>query len=155
MMRNKKKDGFTLMELVLSISLMGILAVAAIAVVFNHKGSYLEVAGKKARSDIEHARGLAMMKKGTTFGVFFDQANNRYTVYEGSVGNPVPDPLTKGNLIESFTKWPGVSVTSNYTVEFGPFGNPTTGGGGSVDLTDGTDSKTISVTAGTGKVSLQ
>jgi prepilin-type N-terminal cleavage/methylation domain-containing protein len=150
------RKGFTLIELVLVIAIMGVLAVATSVIVNDYKKSYINLASKKVMSDIQHARGLAMMKKGTTFGVYFDQGNNRYTVYEGTVSTPVADPQTKQNLIETFSKWPGVSITGgNYTVEFNSVGAPTTGGGGGVSVTDGTTTKTITVTVVTGKVNVQ
>ena len=150
------KKGFTLIELVLVIAITGILAVSVVTISIQHKSAYIDIASKKMRSDIEHARGLAMMKKGTTYGVFFNVAGNSYTVYQGTNATPVADPLTKANLVETFSKWSGVHLTgSNYTVEFNSVGAPSTGGGGSVQVTDGTTTKTLSVTAVTGKVSLQ
>lgn len=151
-----RNAGFTTIELVLTIALLGVLALGITTMTMDYKRSYMEVAPQKARSDIEYARSLAMMKRGTTFGVFFDDTLDRYTVYEASVSSPVASPQTKQSLIETFSKWPGVTVTGgNYTVEFGQFGQPTTGGGGSVQLTDGSVTKTISVTANTGRVSVQ
>ena len=144
--------GFTLIELVLVIALLGILASAAVVAVFNYKKSYIEVAKHKIVSDINLAQTWAMTKKGTTFGVFFDSTNNRYTVYEGTTATPVDDPLTKQDLIENFTHFPGVSIVANYTVEFNQYGAPITGGGGSLQITDGTVTKTITVTTGTGRV---
>ncbi len=144
--------GFTIIELVLVIALLGILGAAATVVVFNYKKTYIEVAKHKIVSDINFAQQLAMTKKGTTFGVFFDKTNNRYTVYQGTTATPVADPLTKQNLIESFTRFPGVSIVANFTVEFNQYGSPTTGGGGNVQITDGTVTKTITVTTGTGRV---
>lgn len=147
--------GFTLIELVMVIGILGVLAVSAITLVFDYKKSYVQVAGEKVRADIEYARGQAMMKKGTAFGVFFNASANTYTVYENSVATPTQDPQTKQNLIETFSKWPGVTITGgNYTVQFDSVGAPTVGGGGSVQITDGTTTKTISVLS-TGKVGLQ
>jgi hypothetical protein len=114
------------------------------------------VVADKIKSDIEHARGLAMMKQGAVYGVFFDDTNDRYTVYRGTTATPVQDPQTKQDLIETFSKWPGVIISGgNYTVEFNQYGDPSTGGGGSVTITDGTSTKTISVTAVTGKTTIQ
>lgn len=150
------RKGLTLIELVLVIAISGVLSVVVATIVINLKRGNLEVAVQKARSDIEHAKGFAMTKQGTVFGVFFDDTNDRYTVYQGSIATPVSDPLTKQNLIETFSKWPGVTITGgNFTVEFNSVGAPTVGGGGSVSLTDGTTTRTVSVTAVTGKVSVQ
>lgn len=145
-----------MIELVLVIALMGILAVSVVTMTVSSSRQNIEIAAKKIRSDIEHARGLAMMKKGAVFGVTFNAAANTYTVYEGASASPVKDPLTKQNLVETFARWGNVSITGgNYTVEFGPTGAPTTGGGGSVTITDGTNNKTIGVLAGTGRVTVQ
>ncbi len=152
----RSKIGFTLIELVVVIAITGILAVATTVVIYNYKQSYLPIAANKIKSDIEHARGLAMMRQGTTYGVYFNDATDTYTVYQGTVATPVADPQTKQNLIETFSKWPGLSITGgSYTVEFNQFGAPSTGGGGSVTITDGTNTRIISVTAGTGKVTVQ
>jgi prepilin-type N-terminal cleavage/methylation domain-containing protein len=145
--------GFTLIELVLVLALLGILTATAVVYVFNYQKTYIEVAKHKIVSDINLAQQMAMTKKGTTFGVFFDSAANRYTVYENTVATPIPDPLNKQNLIEDFSRFPGVSIIANFTVEFNSFGAPTTGGGGSVQITDGTATKAISITTGTGRIS--
>jgi Tfp pilus assembly protein FimT len=149
-------DGFTLIELALIIALLGLVAVGVVTMTFNFKRSHLQVAAEKIRTDIEQVRSLAMTKKGTVFGVFFNDSTDQYTVYQGTVSAPIADPLTKQNLIETFSKWSGVTLTGgNYTVEFNSLGSPTTGGGGSVQITDGTSAKTITVTAGTGHVIVQ
>jgi len=149
-------SGFTLIELVLTIALLGVMAVAVTVMVINPTRANAEVAAQKARSDIEHARSLAMMKKGTTFGVYFDDSADEYTVYETAVANPVPNPQTKQDLIEDFTKYSGVTITGgDYTVEFDSLGAPTVGGGGSVQITDGSNTYTISINASTGRVDVQ
>lgn len=145
-----------MVELVLVLALLGLLAVGIVSLTFNFKRSHLQVAAQKVRSDIEYARSLAMTKRGTLFGVFFEDSTDQYTVYQATVTTPVADPLTKQNLVETFSKWSGVTITGgNYTVEFNSLGAPATGGGGSVQITDGTSAKTITVTAGTGYVTVQ
>ncbi|MFH1356582.1 MAG: GspH/FimT family pseudopilin [bacterium] len=147
--------GFTLIELVVVIALIGILSVSVVVMSVNFSKTNITVVAQKIRSDIEYARSLAMTKKGTTFGAFFDDANDEYTVYESVVGTPILDPLTKQSFLEDFSKWSSVTITGgDYTVEFNRVGVPTTGGGGSVQITDGSTTKTIAVTAGTGKVSV-
>lgn len=151
-----KQSGMTLVETILTAAIVGVLAAAIGIIIFSHKKAYLTIASKKIKTDIEYARDLAMTKKGSVFGVFFNAASNTYTVYEGSTANPVKDPLTKQSLIENFSKFGGVRITgNNYTVEFNAFGSPAVGGGGSVRITDGSVTKTIMVIIETGKVVIQ
>lgn len=152
---NRKQNGMTIIELVLTISLLALMSVTIAVIAINYKSSYIEIASQKIRSDIEHARSLAMTKKGTVFGVYFNNTSNEYIVYEASSATPVDDPQTKQPLIENFSKWPSVNITgSDYTVEFNEFGAPTLGGGGSVSISDGSVTKAISVDAGTGRVAI-
>ncbi|MFH1874370.1 MAG: type II secretion system protein [Pseudomonadota bacterium] len=147
------QKGFTLLEFVLIIAIAGILSVAVISVIVDYKGANIEVAAQKARSDIELARSLAMTKRGTTFGVSFDDSSDEYVVYETNVASPIPDPQTKQNFLEDFSRWSGVTITNgDYVVEFNEFGEPTTGGGGEVRITNGTKTYRITVLANTGKV---
>jgi len=150
------RKGFTLIELVLVIAILGVLSIGVATMVINYKSSYIYTASQKVRSDIEYARSLATMKQGTVYGVFFNDSTDQYTVYRTNISNPFQDPLTKQDFLETFIKFPGVTITGgNYTVEFNKFGAPTTGGGGNVSITDGTVTKIIRVIAGTGKVTIQ
>ena len=149
------KRGFTIAELVLVIAIVGVLAIAVGTIMIDSQKTHIGIAAKKVKSDIDHARSWAMAKRGTTYGVYFDDSNDQYTVYENTVGTPVLNPQTRQNMVQDFSQFPNISITGgDYTVEFGQFGNPTTGGGGSVQITDGSTTKTISVTAGTGRVNV-
>ncbi len=155
-MFNKRSSGFTLIELVAVIAITGVLSIGVVALLGDWGKSKLEAASVKVKSDIELARSLAMMRRGEVYGVFVDVAGNTYTVYQSTVSTPVPDPQTRQPLIETFSKWPGVTLDgSNYTVEFNRLGAPTIGGGGGFSLTDGSSSKSIAIDALTGRVTLQ
>lgn len=150
------ETGFSLLELVLVITLLGILGVAVGVIVFNSQQSHITVAAQKVKSDIQFAREYALTKRGTTYGVAFDDATDSYTVYVGTVATPVLNPNTQAPMIEDFAGFPGVSITGgDYTVEFDKFGKPTTGGGSSVQITDGSTTKTITVITNTGRVTIQ
>jgi prepilin-type N-terminal cleavage/methylation domain-containing protein len=145
--------GFSLIELVLVISLLGILAFSVVTITFDTTTSHLTVAAKKIQSDILYARSLAMTRRGVTFGVAFTDATDTYVVYETSTATPVLSPVNRQPMNEDFAKFPGVTITGgNYTVEFNRKGAPSAGGGGSVQITNGTTTKTISVVANTGRV---
>ena len=95
------------------------------------------------------------MTTGETSGIEF-LAGGAYTVYEGTTTTPLTDPLTKESMIVTLSSlYPNISISTSYTVEFNTFGAPTTGGGGSVTITDGTTTKTVTVTTETGKVTIQ
>ncbi len=95
------------------------------------------------------------MMTGQTSGVQFISGGS-YTVYQGSTATPLTSPLDKQNMVITLAnKYPNIVISSNYTVEFNSMGTPTTGGGGSVTISDGTNSKVIAVTANTGMVAIQ
>lgn len=145
--------GFTLIELVLVIALLGILAMAVVTFTPSPSLARLDSASKQVSSDIEYVRQSAMTRE-TVHGIEFI-ANGNYTAYQTSTATPVLDPLTKQNMIVNFSSfYSGVSIQNNYTVEFDRFGKPI-GGGGSVTLTNGSTTKIISVQANTGRVSIQ
>ena len=149
-----RKSGFTLVETVVMIAVLGVLAIVAIQIVPNLSRSRLDVAAKQVTSDIELARQMAQTK-GQTSGVKFVSGGS-YTAYLGTTATPIKSPLTKADMVILLSSnYPGVSISSNYVVEFNRFGQPTTGGGGSVTLTDGTSTKTVTITANTGKVTQQ
>lgn len=147
-------NGYTLIELVLVIAILGILAIAVVLISPSITPARLDAAAKQVQSDIEYAQQMAMMVT-TTHGVSF-VASGAYTVYESTTATPIASPLTKQSMVMTLSdKFPDISIQNNYTVEFNSFGSPTTGGGGSVVVTDGTNTRTITVTANTGKVTLE
>lgn len=147
------RSGFTLIEVVLTIGLIGILGFSVAIITGGVTSGNLAVAAKKVQSDIQFARSLAMTNQGTTYGVAFTDSSDSYIVYETDVGSPVTNPLTKEAMNEDFSQFPGISITGgNFTVEFNRYGAPTTGGGGNVQLTDGSSTKSIEVTTNTGRV---
>lgn len=148
------QKAFTLVEFVLVIAVLGIISVAAITMSPSVTPARLDAAARQVQSDIEYAKQNAMMTT-TDSGVDF-VADGDYTVYENSTATPLASPLTKQNMVIKLSeKFPGISIQGNYTVEFNQFGAPTVGGGGTVVITDGTNTKTILVTANTGKVAVQ
>jgi prepilin-type N-terminal cleavage/methylation domain-containing protein len=145
--------GFTIIEIILVISLLGLLAVGA--VVFSPSGApksfSLDGATKQIQSHIQYAQQHALLHR-TTAGVDF-VSSGAYTVYQGTTATPLSDPLTKQDLIITLGDvYNGVSLSANYTVEFNKYGEPSVGGAGSVTVTDGTTTNTVTVAATTGRV---
>lgn len=146
--------GFTLLELVLTIALLGALALGLVLISPSIAPARLDAAAKQVVSAIQYAQQNAATTTQTS-GVFF-VSGGAYTVYQGTTATPLADPLTKQNMIITLSdRYPGVSLSSNYTVEFNRMGIPTTGGGGNVTITDGSSTKTIQVTANTGAALIQ
>ncbi len=146
--------GISVVEIVGVLALLGILGLAALVWVPADAPARLDAAAKQMQSDIEHARQLAMTSA-ATHGVQFI-AGGSYTVYRGTIATPVLSPLTHLNMVVNLgTLYPGVSLQNAYTVEFDRFGAPLVGGGGSVTVTNGTQTRQIAVVAVTGRVVLQ
>lgn len=146
--------GFTLIELVMVIAIMGVLGVAAVVSMQSPSSAQLGAASTQVQSDIEFAKQNAVMT-GQTSGVNFT-ANGTYTVYQGTTATPLKSPMSQQDMITTLsTNYPNVTISTNYVVEFNAFGAPTTGGGGNVKITNGSATKTISVTANTGLVTVQ
>lgn len=166
--------GFTLIELVLMIGVLGIVSVAAVTFFSNLGNVKSEAAARKLVSDLAYARHLATTRN-TSHGVSFDTASNAYTVYVYDSGTgaetPVTDPLRRVPMVIDLDSFPGLSgstignplfgVTTN--VRFSPGqGIPEDGNGtvlaapGSVEVSEyGGVLRSVVVQPGTGEVSIQ
>lgn len=146
--------GASLVEIVSVIGLLGVLAVAAVVLVPSGEPARLDAAVKQLQSDLQHARQLAMTT-GITHGAQFVQ-NGSYTVYISTIATPILSPHTRQTMvITPGSKYPGVTILSNYTVEFNAYGAPSLGGDGSVTLGNSAGSKSVLVRAGTGSMVIQ
>jgi hypothetical protein len=92
-------------------------------------------------SDIRYAQEFAMAN-GVSKSVNFTSGSSIYTF------SPTNNLDPSGQLPS------GVTLGSNYTITFNSLGEPTTGGDGSVTVTGGGQSSTISVVNYTGKVNI-
>jgi type II secretory pathway pseudopilin PulG len=92
-------------------------------------------------SDIRYAQEFAMANR-VSKSVNFTFGSSIYTFSPSSGLDP------SGQLPS------GITINSNYTITFNSLGEPTTGGGGSVTVTGGGQSRTISVVNYTGKVNI-
>jgi type II secretory pathway pseudopilin PulG len=92
-------------------------------------------------SDIRYVQESAMANR-VSKSVIFTSGSSVYTF------NPTSSLDPSGQLPS------GVTISNNFTITFNSLGEPTTGGGGSVTVSDGVQSKTISVVNYTGKVNI-
>lgn len=128
----RSEQGFTLLELLLVVSMLGVISLLFISYTGDVGNVSVDAASWKIQSDIRYAQQLAT-NKGTTHGVDFVR-NGNYTVYSGTTSTPVSDPLKHIPMIESLSSFGDLSINNNYRVEFDKFGAPTLGGGGNVEI---------------------
>ena len=137
------------------IAMMGILSVVIYLLTPSVPEVRLDAAAKTAASDVAYAQQYATLT-GNTAGVAFFSTTDSYTVYVGSAATPLVSPLTKQNMTNVFSdNFPGISISNDYTIEFNAMGAPSTGGGGSVTFSDGTNAKVMAVRANTGNIDIQ
>lgn len=176
-----RKKGFTLIELIMILTIIGILAAVAVARMPNMAPIRIDMVARKLQSDIRYAQSLAVSTQRWT-GLLFSAANNNYSVYIDGIddGASIPsgwsivnDPLTKKNYTVQLNSgdFAGVEIAivyfngnDNYLV-FDRWGNPYsyTGSGAPVALgnpagvriSSSSGTKDIVVERGTGRVYLQ
>ena len=152
------QKGFTLIELVIILVLLGIVAVFVAPRLGNVPSMNAAALSDKLRADIRYAQNLAMTRN-QRGRVTFRNAPNGYDVTLG--GNPVIDPAGSGNLSVTLNtgNYVGISIaiptgfSGNY-VEFDSMGVPYDSGGAlaaakSVTVANG---QTVTVTPQTGAV---
>lgn len=157
----KKQKGYTLVELILTIAVMGILAGIATPLIGNSNDAMsLDGVSKKIESELRYAQSLATT---TSDSYGFDatgQTTYQVYKYENGVKTVVDSPHDHQPLsYDMADKYPGVNFVADsfptYTVIFDETGKPTTGGGTTITLTtqDG-DTKTITISSGTGNINI-
>jgi len=127
--------GFTIVELVMVVVLIGILAVSVVPKFVDTSAFSLAGGAAMAAADIRYTQELAMGTHSSKT-IVFTTSNNFYTVNSQTVNLPSR-----------------VTISSGTTFTFNSLGEPTTGGGSSVTLSAGDETKTITVESYTGRVS--
>lgn len=155
-----KKDigGFTLIEIVVVIVLLGIITIVAVPQFTNTLASKrLYDAIEKLNDDLNYCRDYAISQHTNTY-IRFGIANNRYRLFYGdtyATRVALYDPARSSaawftiNSVYTNVSLQSVSFASNI-ISFDWWGTPSEGG--SVVLTNGTNTHTISVSAETGYV---
>jgi MSHA pilin protein MshC len=127
--------GFTIIELIMVVVLIGILAVSVVPKFMDTSAISLLGGAAMAVADIRYTQELAMGTH-TSKTITFTTNDTFYTVNSQTMNLPSR-----------------VSISSGETFTFNSLGEPTTGGGSSVEIQAGSSTKTITVESYTGRVS--
>lgn len=141
-MENSK--GITFIEVLAVLVIIGILSAILIPrldLAFTTSRASVDGGAYMIASDIRYAQEFAMANR-VSKSVIFTSGSSVYTF------NPTD------NMDPSARLPSGVTISNNFTVTFNSLGEPTTGGGGSVTVSGGGLSRTISIVNYTGKVNI-
>jgi prepilin-type N-terminal cleavage/methylation domain-containing protein len=127
--------GFTLIELIMVMVLISILAVSVVPKFMDTSAISLQGGAAMAVADIRYTQELAMSTH-TSKTITFTTNDTYYTVNSQTMNLPSR-----------------VSISSGATFTFNSLGEPTTGGGSSVEIQAGSSTKTITVENYTGRAS--
>ena len=127
--------GFTLVELIMVIVLISVIAVSVIPKFWDTSAFSLEGGAAMVAADIRYTQELAMSTHSPKT-ITFATNDTYYTVNSQTMNLPSR-----------------VSISSGATFTFNSLGEPTAGGGSSVQITAGGSTKTITVESYTGRVS--
>jgi len=136
--------GMTLIEVTLVLVIIGILSAVVVTkldIGLTTSRTSVDGAAYMIASDIRYAQEFAMANR-VSKSVIFTSGSSVYSF------NPANNLDSSGRLPS------GVTINNNFTITFNSLGEPTTGGGGSVTVSGGGQTKTISVVNYTGKVNI-
>jgi len=125
---------------VVIISILSAIVIPRLNVTDSSKTS-VDGAALMAASDIRYAQEFAMANR-ISKSVVFNSGSSIWTFAP-------PNTLDPSGQLPS-----GVTIGSNFTITFNSLGEPTVGGGGSVSVSSGGQTKTIGIVNYTGKVNI-
>ena len=128
-------QGFTLVELIMVAVLISILAVSIVPKLVDTSAISLQGGAALVVADIRYTQELAMSSHAPKT-ITFTTNDTSYTVNSQTVDLPSK-----------------VSISSGATFTFNSLGEPTAGGGSSVEIQAGSSTKTITVESYTGRAS--
>ena len=128
-------QGFTLVELIMVVVLISILAVSVVPKFMDTSAISLQGGAALVVADIRYTQELAMSTH-TSKTITFTTNDTYYTVNSQTMNLPSR-----------------VSISSGATFTFNSLGEPTAGGGSSVEIQAGSSTKTITVESYTGRAS--
>jgi prepilin-type N-terminal cleavage/methylation domain-containing protein len=107
--------GFTLTELLVILTILGVLSWIAFPKMVAMDEIRLDTAARRLAADLRYAQSLAMSRR-IIHGVLFDPALEKYTVFAPSPGAPIPDPADRAKTLvmdyPTRTEFKGVLIQS-------------------------------------------
>ena len=107
--------GFTLTELLVIMSILGIVSWLAYPKMAAMDEIKLDAAARRLAADLRYAQSLAMSRR-VIHGVLFNAAQEKYTVFAPNSATPITDPADRARTLivdyTSRTEFKGVLVTS-------------------------------------------
>jgi len=96
--------GFTLTELIVIMSILGILSWLAFPKMTAMDEIKLDTAGRRLANDLRYAQSLAISKR-VIHGIFFDEALEKYTVFAPTSATPITDPADRARgMVVDYTR---------------------------------------------------
>ena len=96
--------GFTLTELIVILSLLGILSWLAFPKMAAMDEIKLDTAGRRLANDLRYAQSLAISKR-VIHGILFDAALEKYTVFAPTAATPITDPADRARgMVVDYTR---------------------------------------------------
>lgn len=151
------KKGFSLIEILLVLVILGIASVMAIPMLSSAGSVRLDSAADTISSDLEYARNMAITRQ-KAYTVDFD-ANSPASYSIKDSDGVIEHPVNKGDYtIELSSFGSGLSVSTDFTsdqVRFDYFGSPNITSQKTVTIQADSVSKTITVEPVTGYISVE
>lgn len=149
-MTAKRKNGFTLVEMIVLVVILSLIALAAVPMIGSAGTMQLKAAANKIAADLEYAKSMAISRQ-KTYTIGFDALNERYWIMDsdGLITNPINnktfmiDFATEAKL--NRVEIDSVDFDSVMSISFDYLGSPYAGSDTSSPLTDGTNGITIKV----------
>lgn len=161
--KRNSPNGFTLLELIIVVTIIGILSYVAVVNLSNSNSRLqYETIIHKIASDVRFAHQLAM-SQGMGTRVYIDQANNRYYL-KWADGTFIQNPVGGGDFIIQLGvgDFNGVEITGtefvNGRLDFSTSGLPSNAGSafsGELNLVTLNNAKKLKVTANTGLLKIE
>lgn len=136
----KNHNGFSLMELILVISLMGIMSFVAAPIFMDNQQFNLDGAARKLESELQYIQNLAMTTGESygfrTTGAGSGGANTAYEIYRVATDDPIESPYTHLPMEEDLESgFQGIVFSENEQIVFNSDGEPSFGlGGGEIEM---------------------